>query len=65
MATSKPYVLSLAEKTLILDALHVYAKSYERAERAAKDKLVADAYASAAGSVRDLIARVTVGELEV
>lgn len=64
-SSSKPYVVSPAEKGVILDALDAHAKSYERAERAAKDKIVADAYASAAGGVRALIARITVGELEV
>lgn len=61
----KPYAVTPAEKGVILDALDAHAKSYERAERAAKDKIVADAYASAAAGVRGLIARTTVGELEI
>lgn len=65
MATSKPYVLSPAEKGVVLDALDAHAKSYERAERAAKEKIVGDAFKSAAANVRALIARITVGELEV
>jgi len=69
MATSsqapKPTVLTPTEKGVVLDALDAHAKSYERAARAAKDRVIEDAYTAAGASVRTLIAKITVGELEI
>lgn len=58
-------VSSPAERGLIVDALDMYVKSLERAERAAKDAAIASAYRDAAGKVRSLSARVSSGELEL
>lgn len=63
MATKS--VVSPAEKQVIADALDMYVKSLERAEKAAKDAAIAVAYRDAAGKVRSLSARVMSGELEV
>ena len=63
MAT-KSVVFTPAEKQVVLHALSMYETSLERAQKAAKDKLIADAYASSAANVRALRARCESGELE-
>lgn len=62
---AKSIVLSPSEKGVVLDALDAHAKSYERAARAAKDSVVSKAYEQAGSSVRTLIAKITVGEVEI
>lgn len=64
MATTKS-TLSSAEKQVVLDALDMYTKSFERAEKAAKDAAVAAAYRDAAAKVRALHAKIVSFELEV
>lgn len=63
MATQSAKV-SPAERQVVADALDMYVKSLERAEKAAKDAAIAGAYRDAAGKVRALAARVSSGELE-
>lgn len=58
-------VLTSAERQVVADSLDIYVKSLERAERSAKDPVIASAYRDAAGKVRSILARVTSGELEV
>lgn len=53
------------ERQVIADALDMYVKSLERAQRAAKDPVIADAYKLTAGHVRALAARVSSFELEI
>lgn len=64
MADTKPVKVSPAERQVIADALDMYVKSLERAEKAAKDATVAAAYKDAAAKVRAISAKVTSGELE-
>lgn len=54
-----------AERQVIADALDLYVKSLERAERSAKDAAIEAAYKDAAVKVRSLAARVTSQELDV
>ena len=56
---------SPAEREVVRDALDLYVKSLERAERAAKDAAVQAAYKDAAAKVRSLSAKVMSGELEI
>lgn len=65
MATSTSRKLTSAERQVVADALDMYVKSIERAERAAKDANVAAAYRDAGGKVRVIQAAVTSGELEI
>lgn len=65
MADVKPTKVSPAERQVIADALDMYVKSLERAERAAKEPSVSAAYRDAAGKVRGIASRVTSGELEL
>lgn len=62
MATKS--VITTAERQVIADSLELYVKSLERAERAAKDPVIAAAYKDAAGKVRSISSRVTSGDLE-
>lgn len=63
MAAAKSF--SPAERQVVADAMDMYVKSLERAEKAAKDAAVAAAYRDAAGKVRALASRVVSGELEI
>lgn len=63
MATKS--VMSPAEREVVRDALDLYVKSLERAERAAKDAAVQAAYRDAAGKVRILSGKIMSGELEI
>lgn len=66
MATASPkVVLTSAEREVVLHAMGMYVTSLERAERAAKDRVIAEAYRSTASTVRSLAARIQSGELEV
>lgn len=65
MATQNVVKVSPAEKQEVCDALEMYAKSLERAERAAKGPAIAAAYRDAAGRVRGMIAKFMSGELEL
>lgn len=66
MATSStPVKVSSAERQVVIDALDMYSKSVERAEKAAKDAAVAAAYRDAAGKIRALSAKIASGELEL
>lgn len=65
MADVKKSVVTPAEREVIRDALDLYVKSLERAERAAKDAAIMAAYKDAAGKVRALSAKIMSGELEI
>lgn len=65
MADTKPVKVTPAERQVIADAMEVYLKTFERAEKSAKDAAVQAAYRDAAGKVRALSARIASGELEL
>lgn len=65
MADAKPVKVTPAERQVIADAMEVYLKTFERAEKSAKDAAVQAAYRDAAGKVRALAARIASGELEL
>lgn len=54
-----------AERGIVVDALDMYVKSLERAERAAKDPAISAAYRDAAGKVRSISSRVSSSELDI
>lgn len=64
MATTKT-TLSNDERQVVLDALVMQAKSFERGEKAAKDAVLAGAYRGAAAKVRALQAKISSFELEI
>lgn len=64
MATIKS-TLSSDEKQVVLDALEMQAKSFERGEKASKEPALAAAYRGAAAKVRALHAKIVSFELEI
>lgn len=64
-ASSPRVVLTSAEREVVLHAMGMYVTSLERAERGAKDRVIADAYRTTASMVRTLASRIQSGELEI